>query len=310
MVFLSPGGTWVCGMNFAKRPGRALWAAMLAAALAAAVGSAAWATPDWDPRNVSLSGKHIEFHITYRDFSKIDRLYHQSLLENLDAFADSLKQAGKLSRGKIHFHILKETWNQSIPAGVEMYSYKGGYYCMLNTYYTAKLTPVSQDYLARIIAYFASDDWESFCSGIYDDEKASLAALRAFNRRIKPMKVSPQYPARKVLELKGGLAVYFQDEALVGKVGDQEYGEIKWLLPFTAGSKSFMTVGETIYVAENGTVINKIKLTEEDFGGWDGAAPRAEVFPKWVNFENSEGCFLSYSIKENKFYKVRGVPDQ
>ena len=279
------------------------------AAVLAAAGSAAWATPDWDPQNISLSGKQVEFHITYRDFSAIDRLYHQSLLENLDAFADSLKQAGKLNRGKIHFHILKETWNQSIPTGVIMYRYKGGYYCMLNTYYTSKIAPITQDYLARIIAYFASDDWESFCSGIYDDEKASLAALQAFNRRLEPIKVPPRYPARKVLELNGALAVYFQDDALIGRYAGQEYGKIKWLLPFSAGSKSFITVGETIYVAENGTVINKIKLTEEDFVGWDGAAPRAAVFPKWVNFENSEGYFLSYSIEENKFYKFRGMPD-
>jgi len=292
---------------FRKPPLLAAWAAALVVALA--VGSAAWATPDWDPRDVSLRGRHIEFSITYRDFSDIDRLYHQSLLENLDGFIDSLKQAGKLSRGKIHFKILKETWNQSIPAGVEMSRSKNGYYCLLNTYYTSKAEPVTQDYLTRIIAYFAADNWESFCSGIYDDEKASAAALQAFNRRIAPLKVSPRYPARKVLELDGGLAVYFQDDALIGRSAGQEYGKIKWLLPFTAGSKSFITVGETIYVTENGTVINKIKLTEEDFGGWDGAAPRAEVFPKWVNFENSEGYFLSYSIEENKFYKVRGMPD-
>ena len=283
--------------------------ALLAAALAAA-GPAVWATPDWDPQNISIRGKHIEFHITYRDFSDIDRLYHQALLENLDAFADSLKKNGKLSRGKIHFHILKETWNQSIPTGVEMYRYKSGYYCMLNTYYTSKAEPVTQDYLARIVAYFASDDWESFCGGIYDDEKASLAALQAFNRRIAPLKVSPRYPARKVLEADGGLAVYFQDDALIARGGGQEYGKIKWLLPFSAGSKSFITVGETILVVEKGAVINRIELTGEDFGSWDGAAPRAEIFPKWVNFENSSGCFLSYSLEENRFYQVRGRLDQ
>ena len=273
----------------------------------AAAGSAAWATPDWDPRTVSLRGRHIEFSITYRDFSGVDRLYHQALLENLDSFVDSLKQAGKLNRGKIHFQILKETWNQSIPAGVEMYRYKGGYYCLLNTYYTSKLTPVTQDYLTRLIAYFAADGWESFCSGIYDDEEASLAALKTFNRRIEPIKVSHQYPARKVLEVNGDTAVYFQDDALVGRGADREYGKVKWLLPFSAGAKTFITAGETIYVVENGAVINRIELTEEDFGGWDGSEPRAEVFPKWVNFENSSGCFLSYSIEENKFYQVREI---
>ena len=248
------------------------------------------ATPELD--DYSLQGKHISITITYRYDSSIERLYYKSLLENLDIFTDSLKQTGKLNRGKIHFGIMTGIWMDNAD-GVDMYRWKNGYYCWLNALHQ----PITQEYMTKIITYFASDNWESFC---YDNTKINpVQALRIFNRIIDTISVSHRYDSRKVLELNN-LAVYFQNGSLICKVGNKSYGEISRLLPFSAGSKYFITIGETIYVVENNSVINQIKLTKGDFGYqcWE------EVFPQWVNFRNNAGYFLSYSIEKNKFYKL------
>ena len=96
------------------------------------------------------------------------------------------------------------------------------------------------------------------------------------------------------------LAVYFKNGRLIAKDSHHKYGEVRRLLPFVAGSRNFITVGETIYVAENGEIINQIQMRDVDFG----IEPRVEVFPKWVNFRHRRGYFLSYSIVQNRFFRL------
>ena len=249
------------------------------------------ATPELE--DYSLKGKHISIRITFRYDNDVERLYYKSLLENLDSFIDRLKQTGKLNRGKIHFDIMTGIWMDHAD-GIEMYRWGNGYYCWLNALHQS----ITQDYMARIITYFASENWKSFC---YDNKKITPEqALRIFNRIIDTISISHQYDSRKVLELEGNLAVYFQNDSLICKMGNKNFGKIDHLLPFSTGSRYFITIGETIYVVENNSIINQIQLSSEDFSLWS----REEVFPKWVNFRNSLGHFLSYSIEKNKFYRL------
>jgi hypothetical protein len=248
------------------------------------------ATPEIDV--YSLQGKHIEFTIWYRYDSSIERLYYKSLLENLDSFIDKLKQTGKLNRGKIHFKIMTAIWMDNA-GSVEMYRYKNGYYCCLNS----RVQPVTQDYMTKIITYFASDNWESFCP---DNSKVEpQKGFQIFNRRIDTITISHEYGIRKVLEIND-LSVYYQNDSLICKGANKVYGKIEHLLPFYAGSRYFITFGEAIYVVENDSIINQIQLTE----GFPFEC-RNEVFPKWVNFRGSLGYFLSYSIEKNKFSKIK-----
>jgi len=248
------------------------------------------ATPELD--EYSLRGKHITMTIIFRYDSDIERLYYKSLLENLDKFIDKLKQTGKLNRGKIHFWLQTGIWMDG-DAGIEMYRYRNGYYCWLN----ALVQPITQDYMTKIVSYFALDNWQSFC---YDYTKMTpKKALLIFNQRIDTITISHKYDTREVLRVND-LTVYYQNDSLICKGRNKSYGKINHLLPFFANSKYFITVGETIFVVENGSVINQIQLTSQDFSyeSWK------EVFPKWINFRNSLGYFLSYSIEKNKFYKL------
>lgn len=248
------------------------------------------ATPELD--GYSFSGNHIEIDVTYRYNNPVERLYYKSLIENLDNFIDSLKHTGKLNRGKIHLSIQTAIWMDD-DVGIEMYRWEKGYFCRLN----ACIQPITQDYMTKIITYFTSDNWESFC---YDHTKIEPhKALRIFNKRIDSIDVSHQYTEREVLKIND-LFIYFQNGFLICKDASKEYGKIDHFLPFSAGSKIFIVIGETIHIVENGLVINHISLTKDDFSleCWE------EVFPKWVNFRNNLGCFLSYSIEKNKFYKL------
>ena len=256
------------------------------------------ATPELD--FYTCKGTHITISVVYRYKNEITELYYKSLTKNLDNYIDSLKQKGKLERGKVHFKIMAGVWmNHS--TGVEMYRHKNGYYCWLN----GLEQPITQDYLTKIVAYFASDNWESFC---YDYDKITPdKALHIFNRIIEGIPVTYQYSSQKILELND-LTLYFQSDSLICKSSDKEYGQIKFLLPFSAGSKDFVTTKDTIYVVENNTVINKRALAKENFPTADIYAQSwVEIYPKWINFRNSEGCFLSYSIEKNKFYKLNNI---
>lgn len=232
----------------------------------------------------------------YRYENTINKLYYKSLTDNLDEYIDCLKSNGKLSNGEICFEIMTGEWMDK-SVGIKMYRYKDGYYCWLN----GLLQPISQDYLKRIIRYFTMDSWESFC---YNDHIVSpKLALKIFNERIDTISIKTEYKCKKIIDLFN-VSIYYQNDSLICKGINRNYGQVSHLLPFSNNSRDFIICGETIYVIEKNDVINKIELTQMDFTGGFYEQGSADIFPKWINFKTRDGYFLSYSMKENKFYKL------
>jgi len=252
------------------------------------------------PHTFSWRGKNVDISIIQNPMpSPINELYYKSLLGNLDDFADNLKQSGKLNKGKVQFDIYLCTWD--VKTGVKMYRYNNIQYCLLN----GVEQTITQEYLTKLIVYFASDKWESFT---YDETKIEdpAEAIKMFNRKLEPIKVSSVYPSKKMLDVGNGVAVYFEKEKLICKGANKVYGIINHWIPFSAGTKTFITVGDTINVVEKGAVVNRYELTEEDFGDGDELmpSPSNDVHSEWVNFNYYGSCILSYSIKKNKFYNA------
>ncbi|GBU22268.1 hypothetical protein R80B4_02174 [Fibrobacteres bacterium R8-0-B4] len=286
-----------------------------AAALSAA--GAAWATPDWNPQTILYKGRNITIELQCRTHTSVDSLHYKSMLANLDAFADSLKRsgAGKLSLGKIHFFLELDAWNSEITSAARLYSAEDGYHCVLNRYYQPARS-ITQYTLTMIIAYFASDKWKPFCcDNCYDKQEESRAALRAFNNRVYKTPVSHIYESKKVLDVNGGIAVYFQDAALVCKSADKVYGKIDYALPFAAGAKTFITVGDTVLVVEGGAEVSRYVLKFETLKS--AKTFRTKISPKSVDFRSdlfsangsytgADAAFLRYSIEENKFSTLKG----
>lgn len=254
------------------------------------------ATPELD--TYSFKGKNIETTIIYRYINDIEKLYYKTLTEDLDEYIGRLKLEGKLDRGKIHLEIMTAIW-MNHANGVEMYRYNKGYYCFLN----GLTQTINQNYLERIVDYFASDNWESFC---YDNTKVTPEqAIHIFNKRLSESPTLSKLTKTKRQALKlNNVTVYLEDDSLVCEGADLKLGAIKHLTPFSADSKDIVTTNNTIYVIENGKVINSIDLPEYNFSAGRYEHPWVEVYPLWINFENREGYFLSYSIKKNKFYKI------
>jgi uncharacterized protein (TIGR02145 family) len=274
-----------------------LSSALSAVLIAAAVKSVNATT---GPHTFSWRGKNVDISIIQNNTpSPISDLYYKSLLGNLDDFADELRQNGKLGKGKVRFDIYNCTWD--VKTGVKMYKYNDVYYCLLNGVEQI----ITQDYLTKIIAYFASDKWESFT---YDETKIEdpAVAIKMFNRKLDPIMGLRVYASQKVLDAGNGIAVYFEKEKLICKGANKVYGVINHWIPFSAGSKTFITVGDTISAVEKGAVVNRYKLTEDDFGDGDELMPppSQEVHSEWVNFSYYGSCILSYSIKKNKFYNA------
>jgi hypothetical protein len=252
------------------------------------------ATPELE--YLSYEEKNITIDVIYRYKNSIKRLYFESLTKNLDKYIKDLKAQGKLDRGKIHFEIMTGEWmDKSI--GIEMYRYKNGYYCRLN----GLIQPITQEYLTKIITYFSYDSWESFC---YNDSLVSpKVALNIFNRRVDSIQLTNNFESRKLIDLNY-VALYYQNDTLICKDSNQEYGQISFLLPFSHNKLDFVTNDKTIFVIGESGVINMIDLSYEEFTGSNYDQPWVEIFPKWINFKNFSGYFLSYSMDENKFYKL------
>jgi len=252
------------------------------------------ATPELD--SFTFEGDNIRIDVIYRYENTITRLYYKSLTNYLDEYIDSLKSSGRLSRGKIHLEIMTGKWMDK-SLGVEMYRYRDGYYCWLN----GLIQPIDHEYLERIIRYFAMDSWESFC---YNDSLISpQLALRIFNKRLDTITVKTEKKGQKLFELNN-VSLFYQSDSLVCKSTSIDFGQIDYMIPFSNGSRDFIICGETIYVIEKNEVINKITLNHIDFTGGFYEQPWAEVYPKWVNFRNMDGYFLSYSMAENRFFKL------
>jgi len=209
-----------------------------------------WATPEWEDCTHLFSGKHIQISRTSLDYSEVRDEYYRFLVKNLDDFADSLKRVGKLPRGKVYIGTLDSWWyNSGTGYSVDMHRSKDGYHCWLRD--------ISQDYLTKVIAYFASDNWKSFS---YDPSKVDHnRAVEIFNRRIDTITVTYKYPPKEVMGVGNGIVVYFQDDDFICKIGDKVYRNIMGEFPFSIGSTTFIGTRDTVYVVEDGAEIFKIK---------------------------------------------------
>lgn len=255
------------------------------------------ATPELD--QFSCQGKYITIDVEYRYEDNIQKLYYQSLTKNLDAFIEELKLQGKLNRGKIHFEIETAIWMDFVK-GIEMYRYSNSYYCFIN----GLVQPITQDYLSKIILYFTKDLWESFS---YKDSLITPSeALKIFNTRIDSIDVFYKYKTMKIMDLNY-VSVYYQNDSLICKSENENYGRIKYFVPFSVDSKDFVISGETLFVIEHNKIINKIELSSKDLTADSYEQCLIEKHKKWINFMNGVGYFLSYSIEENKFYKLKNL---
>ena len=252
------------------------------------------ATPELD--SYSYNSPNLKLEIIYRYDNPLDRALYKAMAASLDSYIDSLKHKGYLQRGQLHFEIMTAQWMDSTK-GVEMYRYPNGYYCYLN----GLKQEISLSYLQSIVLYFGSEQWSSFC---YDELKLKPSlALQLFNQNLLPVDSMPQTSAYN-LEQIGALRLYFKEDALYASLSNEEIGKLHYLLPFEAQGLIFISQADGIKVYKEGRLLQEMTWKPEGLAKPNHEALRVELFPKWINIASRDVYLFSYSIEDNRFYKL------
>lgn len=240
-----------------------------------------------------LEEEHISMVIYYRYPKEMRDLYYQNVCKDLNTEIAKLKEKGLLKRGKIEIRIMTAIWMDH-DTGMEMYRFKSGYYCYIN----GVVQSTHREYLRNIVHYFASDSWESFCYN-YDLAKPKVA-LAIFNRRLKTIQLPPFDYIQKLKDMNN-VSFYYENGSFSCRGEAIRIDSLETIIPFSHKNKDFVLDHDTLYVIENGKLINSVK---SDFGRYY-SSPFQEQYMKWINFKTWDGCFLSYNIPKNKFYILK-----
>ena len=253
----------------------------------------AFCTPELTDESFHYS--HIKIVRTLRYPNPLRSLYYQTMGKHLNQYAQQLIDEDKLESKRITLDIQEAIWMDH-DTGIDMYQHKKGYYCHVN----GLVQPITYTYLKKIIDYFASQDWESFC---YDYKKISpKTAIRIFNERLNMEKQEP-LPSQKILELNYS-KVLFEDDKLIGYIGEERLGEIGAFIPAKMGERDIICADDTIYLIESGKIIQRFDLDSLDRKWQKALFTREEIYPAWFNLFFDQDCVISYSYRENRFYKL------
>ena len=233
----------------------------------------------------------ITLTIWYRYDNELTKLYYQTLTEQLNKEIAELKSDGNLNRGKIHLEIMTAIWMEHSRA-IEMYRFKDGYYCFIN----GLIQNANQEYLRKIIHYFSLDSWESFC---YDSDLVEPNVAKSiFNKRMDKIKIKETYKPLLIKALQG-VSIYYENDQINCKSANFDFDTLDIFIPFSHKGKDFIRTIDSIFVVENGIIINQTGLWHSDYGGW---YDYKQSYKKWINFLTRGECYLSYNIPKNKFY--------
>ncbi len=255
------------------------------------------ATPEL--RDYRFVEENIEVTVTIRYWDNLKELHYKALTKNLNEFTSALKAQGKLDKGKVKFEIMDAIWMDK-STSIQMYRHAKGYYCATN----ALLQPVTETYLRNIIRYFASENWKSFC---YDNSKVSgKTALSIFNQILFNQNSTSisESPSPIIVKQLKHTNVTFSKGNLSCTWNGKNLGIPKYFLPFSHQGLDFLCTNNTIQVIKENETINSITLTHHEFTANQFYQSRCERFKKWVNFKSQWKCYVSYSIEDNKFYKL------
>ncbi|MCP3901406.1 MAG: hypothetical protein GY707_17005 [Desulfobacteraceae bacterium] len=159
--------------------------------------------------------------------------------------------------------------------------------------------------LVRIINYFSSNDWESFC---YDSNLVdSKTAIKTFNTILDHRVGRPQLDFFKnkktiVWELSDLKIIYEHDDLHFQFKENKLDFKIDSPLPVKLGDRYFFVTNNIVQVFESGEI-----LLEQRIPGFDDTKPyrySMKAYKDWVNLYYEEKPVLSYSFTENKFYKI------
>jgi hypothetical protein len=244
--------------------------------------------------------RHLKFELIIRHENDAENLYYKGVSEILSSFIDSLISAGKLQDKKFEISVTTAVWMDQSP-GVIMYKSPYSYYCSLN----GLVQKINLSYLLNIINYFTTAQWESF----YYDTKTlpPKTAVNIFNRKLPP---TPAYIKHIVQTQKTVVDsklydIVLKNDSLFVFVNGRKHCRLSNPLPVEIKDRVIIANGNKFEVISGGQIIGEITLTKSHITDGMYEQPFAKAQDKWVNYNNINYCFLSYSYDRNKFYKLK-----
>lgn len=246
--------------------------------------------------NYTHSNLNFSFCYNLTSYDPLEHLYYKGLSTLINEHIIEKVQNGELDNRK--FEIQAGCTIFGSHPSIEVSRNKNGFFVFIHGG-----TNLYQ--LVRVIDYFASDSWQSFC---YDIEKTDPnIALKTFNGILDKVIGSPKLDILKKRNIKvwqrGRLKIYFKSDALIYSIDDQKFDyKVSNPLPANLRERLFIVKNSTIHVIEE----NKIVL-EQTIPDFDDEMPyfySIVPYKDWLNVYYGQEPVLSYSYEKNRFYKI------
>ena len=252
---------------------------------------------------------NLYFNICYNDtyISREKLVYYKAVSKLLNDYIKQKIDEGSVERYKIFDIHIGCTCMGTYPS-VEMYHYKKGYYFFIREF--PKLP-----YLVRIIDYFLSEKWSSFCyeyNDLYPNRDERI--LKNFNRKLR--RIIPKvdlsfFKDKTILFYKvSNLKVYYQNEkvsiSINGKRVNAPLGNV---FPVKIRDRYIILGKKYLYVYTDKKLIKRVKIPESSkYEAWNHRYS-IKVFKDWVNIYWSlkperGSVIFSYCYSKNRFYDL------
>ncbi|HEX4962506.1 MAG TPA: hypothetical protein VF173_16850 [Thermoanaerobaculia bacterium] len=246
-----------------------------------------------------MSHLHLSF-CYYNSFQETDFLYYQGLAEVLNAYVTQKEADGALKPKKIEIEI---ACIPAINAGpiVAVSQSRESYDVTV-----AQTRKPDLRQLVRILSYFGSKRWRSFCC--YDwgkNDTASRSFDRILDREVGEPDMSFFDGRQQVVFQRDELRVIYEADHLFYELAGQRLDlPPADPVPVKIGDRYLLGSEGTIVVYEKGTEVQRKSIPCQP-----EMPISTRVYARWVNVDAfCNRKMLSYSYERNRFYDVKIPP--
>jgi hypothetical protein len=234
----------------------------------------------------------------YYPHHETDFLYYKGLAEILNLYIVQKVTEGTLRPKRVEIHIACHTPEVNAVPIVEVSQSRKSYDIVL-----AKDRDPNLYQLVRILDYFSSKNWKSFCC--YDmakNDAASHSFDRILDREVGELDMSFFVGRQQVVFHRDELRVIYEADRLFYELASQR-------LDLRPADPLPVKVRERYLMGTEGAIVVYGKgreLRRESIPCRLDLPIAAQAFAKWVNINTrcGKGEVLAYSYDRNRFYKV------
>lgn len=258
-----------------------------------------------NPQSKGFLRSHLNLRLCYyNDDNEMDFLYYKGLAEVLNSYISQRVMEGALRPKKVEINVACLTpWIDAGPIVEVRQSHKR--YDIL----VAKNREPNLHQLVRIVNYFSSRNWESFCC--YDrlkNDAASRTFDRILDREVGEPDMSFFVGRRQVVFQRDELRVIYEADHLYYELAGRRL-DLKpdGPLPVKVRDRYLFGIeGALVVYGRDGEV--RRKAISCDPSGF----VTARAYARWVNIDISRcgGGALAYSYDKNRFYRVESLPSE